>query len=42
MSTGTADLRVRTEAGSARGSTMSGLRAYFASDSVARFRPCWG
>jgi len=32
MSTGTADLRVRTETGSARGSTMSGLRAYFASD----------
>jgi len=35
MSTGTADLRVRTETGSARGSTMSGLRAYFASD-IAR------
>ena len=34
MSTGTADLRVRTETGSARGSTMSGLRAYFASDSA--------
>ena len=34
MSTGTADLRVRTETGSARGSTLSGLRAYFASDSA--------
>ena len=32
MSTGTADLTARTEMGSARGSTMSGLRAYFASD----------
>jgi hypothetical protein len=34
MSTGTADLRVRTETGSAHGSMMSGLRAYFASDSA--------
>ena len=32
MSTGTADLRLRTDTGSGRGSTMSGLRAYFASD----------
>jgi hypothetical protein len=34
MSTGTADLHVRTETGSAGGSMMSGLRAYFASDSA--------
>ena len=34
MSTGTADLRVGADVGSARGSTMSGLRAYFASDSA--------
>ena len=34
MSTGTADLRVRTDTGSARGLTKSGLRAYFASDSA--------
>lgn len=34
MSTGTADLRVSPEPGSARGLTMSGLRAYFASDSA--------
>jgi hypothetical protein len=33
MSSGAADLRVRTETGSARGSTMSAVRAYFASDS---------
>jgi hypothetical protein len=33
MSTGTADLRVGADVGSARGSTMSGLRGYFASDS---------
>src|ERR1700761_5789174 len=33
MSTGTADLPVGTDVGSSRGSTMSGLRAYFASDS---------
>ena len=33
MSSGAADLRVRTETGSARGSTMYALRAYFASDS---------
>jgi hypothetical protein len=33
MSSGAADLRVRTDAGSARGSTMSAVRAYFASDS---------
>jgi hypothetical protein len=33
MSSRAADLRVRTETGSARGSTMSALRAHFASDS---------
>ncbi len=33
MSSGAADLRVRTDAGSARGSMMSAVRAYFASDS---------
>ena len=33
MSTGTADLPVGTDVGSSRGSTMSGLRVYFASDS---------
>ena len=33
MSSGTADLRVGTDVGSARGSTMSGLRVYFVSDS---------
>ena len=33
MSTGTADLPVGTDVGSSRGSTMSGLRDYFASDS---------
>ncbi len=33
MSTGTADLRVRTGPGSARGSTISAAHAYFASDS---------
>jgi len=33
MSSGAADLRVGTEAGSSRGSTMSAVRAYFASDS---------
>jgi hypothetical protein len=33
MSTGTADLRVRTGPGSASGSTFSAARAYFASDS---------
>ena len=33
MSTGTADLRVETDVGSSRGSTMSGLRVYFVSDS---------
>ncbi|HUA45518.1 MAG TPA: hypothetical protein VMA77_09845 [Solirubrobacteraceae bacterium] len=34
MSTGTADLRAGTEMDSTRGPTMSGLRAYFASDSM--------
>jgi hypothetical protein len=33
MSSGAADLRVRTESGSARGSTTTAVRAYFASDS---------
>ena len=33
MSSGAADLRVRPETGSARGSTISAVRAYFASDS---------
>jgi len=33
MSSGAADLRMRTEPGSSRGSTMSAVRAYFASDS---------
>jgi hypothetical protein len=42
MSTGAADLRVRTETGSARGLTMSGLRAYFASDSTRAVQTALG
>ena len=42
MSSGTADLRVGTDVGSARGSMVSGLRVYFVSDSRRRVQTVLG
>jgi hypothetical protein len=42
MSTGTADLHLRTETGSRRGLMMSGLRAYFASDGARTVQTALG